>query len=74
MATLLLLLQALRGYFPDTDDPTPGDALVPPQKPGDPQPRDNERLLRLYARALQEEAQLIRDLRQRVAALEARLP
>lgn len=65
------LLLALRQYFADTDDPTPGGAAVGPT--GGPQSRDTERLLRLYARLHVEQAQLIQDLRQRVAALEAKV-
>jgi hypothetical protein len=69
---LARLLLALRGYFADADDPTPGVALV--GDPAFPQGRDNERLLRIYARLHVEQAQLIQDLRQRVAALEAKVP
>lgn len=66
------LLVALRGYFADTDDPTPGPAMIPTFGAG-PGARDNERLLRLYARTLVELAQQVQDLRQRVAALESKV-
>lgn len=71
MQQTVRLLDALKGYFADTDDPTPGGATT-----GDPvlPSRDNERMLRLFARLHREEAQLIQDLRQRVAALEAQTP
>lgn len=63
------LLQKLRDYWADTDDPRPGAASG-----GDPPSRDNERLERIQSRLLVELAREVQALRQRVAALEARLP
>lgn len=63
---LLKLLTALRDYFVDTDDPTPGAATIPAT---DTAPsRNNERLYRIFARTLVELAQAVRGVNQQVQA------
>ncbi len=66
-----LLLRVLQEYFADTDDPTPGSAWLGAADA--PQTRDNERLLRIYARALVELARQLRTLTADVAAIKAKL-
>ena len=61
---LARLLAALRDYFADTDDPTPGDAIIVPADPTMPRSRNNERLLRLFARFLVELAGALKGLNQ----------
>ena len=57
------LLTALQGYFANTDDPTPGSAnLGTPDLPL----RDDNRLFRIFARALVELAQVVRGTNQQV--------
>ena len=62
-------IQALREYFADADDPTPGSAVI--GAPGAAQSRDNDRLTRLLLRALREHELELRALEARVTALEA---
>lgn len=64
-------IQALREYFADADDPTPGTAFLGATPA--PLSRDNDRLIRLLLRALREIDQDRQALATRVAALEARL-
>lgn len=77
------LIAALRGYWPDADDAVDDPLLL--GRPDEPQSLNAERFTRLMLRALREVEQdrradrqaaqaAIQDLRQRVAALEAKLP
>ena len=67
-----LLIVTLREHWSEADDPTTLPMLIGDEE--GPRPVNGERLPRLMLRAIREHEQEIRELRQRIVALEAKLP